>query len=265
MTALDQAFIRAFTQDQANPTTTESAAPVAVEAPPVVAETDEPRLAEPVEPPAAGFEPALQVDSFAWPSGCTRLGLDASEEIGELASALAKASADGKRVVGVSGGRRGDGCTTLLLCAARRLADQDHRVALVDADFDDPLLARRLGLLPESGWEKVVADGLPLEEVAIDSVQDRLALVPLCGTPPSGGDSEQSATKIPLDVLGRQYDLVLVDLGPIGEEALAKSGPLETIADWIDGVILVHNVGSASSADLDEARRRVDTACASST
>lgn len=258
MTALDQAFIEAFRQEGASPLT---ASPHPADLATVAAETKRTRSPKPPVSPAPAFEPVLQVDSFAWPSGCARLAVDAQEQIGQLAAALTAASGQGQRVVGISASQRGDGCTTLLLCAARHLAEQGLRVVLVDADFDSPLLAQRLGLLPEFGWEEVLAGRLPLEEVAVDSVQDRLAIVPLCGLLPTGtDDDDRPSPPAVLGVLGEHYDLVLVDLGRFGDHAAGDGGPLETVVDWIDAVVLVHNVGSTSPADLERTRQLVQAA-----
>jgi protein-tyrosine kinase len=255
MTALDQALIKVFRQEVAEP---ETPVPQPAELATVAAQAEPARSADPTGPSPPAFEPALQVDSFAWPSGCARLGLDAAEQIGQLAAALRTASVQGQRVVAITGCHRGDGCTTLLLCAARRLAEQDLRVVLVDADFDNPLLARRLGLLPEFGWEAVLAGHSPLDEVAIDSVQDRLAIVPLCGSLPAAADADDRPT--PLSVLGEHSHLGLVDLGPFGDHVAGGSGPFETVVNWIDAVVLVHNVGSTSPADLERTRGRVQAA-----
>lgn len=261
MTALDQALIRIFAQEEAGPDAT-AAHPADLAT--VAAEAKPPWSTGRVVPPAPAFEPALQVDSFAWPSGCARMGLDAAEQIGQLAAALTAASDQGQRVVAFSGSHRGDGCTTLLLCAARRLAEQGLGVALVDADFENPLLARRLGLLPEVGWEMVVGGRLPLEDVAIDSIQDRLAIVPLCGLPPAEADNDADDRRpnppTPLNALGQHYDLVLVDLGPFDNQAAGGSGTFESVVDWIDAVVLVHNACSASPGDLEQTRGRVQRA-----
>jgi len=220
MTAMDQALIRAYT--------------------------------DPAQPK---FQPAYQVDSFAWPSGCTRLSMVAGDQVERLADALVAGLEQGQQVLAMSGCRRGDGCTTLLLCAARRLADRGLRIAILDGDFDNPLLARRLGLLPEAGWEEVLAARLPAGEVTIESVQDRLAVLPLCGELSSQGGPDRVAG---LDVLRKNYDLVLVDLGEFDEGI--GDGPTQTMVGWIDAVVLVHNIRSTSNEELSRTRRRATEA-----
>lgn len=238
MTAIDQAFIKAYT-DPAENSAVESTSSVAASA----------------LPSQLGFQPSFQVDSFAWPSGCTRLSMVAGDQVGRLADALVAGLKRGRQVVAMSGCRRGDGCTTLLLCVARRLADRGLKVAVVDADFDNPLLARRLGLLPEAGWEEVLAARLPAGEVTIESVEDRLAVLPLCGALKSQGGPDRATG---LEVLRKHYDLVLVDLGEF-DEGIGE-GASQTVVGWIDAVVLVHNLRSTSNDELGRTRRRATAA-----
>ena len=275
MTAIDQALIKAFscqaTPSEARPT------PEAPVDPPAeaVAEPQSRRNESAVVRPETEsdsvvassalpgdhvFQPSFRVDSFAWPSGCTRLSMVAGNQMDQLADALLAGLERGEQVVAMSGCRRGDGCTTLLLCASRRLADRGFKIALVDADFDNPLLARRLGLLPEAGWEEVLAARLRAEEVIIESVQDRLAVLPLCGSLPSQGGVSQrppdSGNLKVLDVLREHYDLVLVDLGEFDGGVEDNESSLAVIG-WLDAVVLVRNLRNAQENKLRETRRRV--------
>ena len=226
-----------------------------------------PSSADPLEvgaiaPDHERFQPSFQVDSFAWPSGCTRLSMVAGEQIDQLADSLAGGLEQGHQVVAMSGCRRGDGCTTLLLCVARRLAERGLRIAMIDADFDNPLVARRLGLLPEVGWEEIFTARLPVEEVTIESVQDRLAVLPLCGSLPCRAcpaeDLPDPASA--LNVLREHYDLVLVDLGQLGDDTLNGDGASRAVMDWIDAMVLVHDVRGTSQDELNRTRRRVQAA-----
>jgi Mrp family chromosome partitioning ATPase len=180
------------------------------------------------------FRPAFQVEQFAWSAGATRLGRAAGIQLDRLADGLAGGLADGRRVAALAGCRRGEGCTTLLLCAARRLAERGMKVMMVDADFDTPALGRRLGLLPETGWEDVLAGHLPVGEAVIESHADGLAVLPLRG--PLAANVNALPTGQTFATLRKHYDLVLVDLGQLDSaaEAVAKQG--------IDAVTLVRNV-----------------------
>lgn len=205
---------------------------------------------------------SFQVDRFAWPSGCTRLSMAAGDQIDQLADALSAGLEQGQHVVAIGGCRRGDGCTTLLLCVARRLAERGLKIAVLDADFDNPLLARRLGLLPEAGWEEVLAARLPVEEVIVESVQDRLAVVPLCGPPARHRRSGDGASDpvSSLRALGEHYDLVLIDWGEFGDGTQSGGVSVRGIVDGIDAMVIVHNVRFTSRKELDRTRRRVEAA-----
>lgn len=213
------------------------------------------------EAPAVAEEPAMrpsfQVDGFAWPSGCARLGVEAGDPLERVADELTAGLTRGQSVVAMSGCRRGEGCTTLLLGIARRLARTGLKVAVVDADFDRPELARQLGLLPEAGWEEVLAGRLPLAEALIESIQDGIVVLPLCGPVP---DARYLPTDHPgparsIAALRRQYDLVLIDLGAMPGEAGGGAWPAEPDVRWVDAVVLVHNVRSTPAAELERARR----------
>ena len=231
--------------------------------------TESPPEAEPVsaEPAPelaqeAAFRPSFQVESFAWQSSCTRLSTAAGDELDHLADELIDGLSRDRKVVAVSGCRRGEGCTTLLLGAAQRLAQRGLKVAVVDADFDHPQLARRLGLLPEAGWEEVLAGRLPLGEALIDSVQDGIAVLPLCGPMPDQSylSSDYPEPVRSIEVLRRHYDLVLIDLGALVAGAGTASPFAEPDARWIDAVVLVHNIRCTPAAELAQARQRLQAA-----
>ena len=123
--------------------------PPAAEEPPAPAET----------PAAPQFKPAWQVDRFTWPRICRRLVARAAEEFNRLADALLAANARGQKALAIAGCCRGEGATTLLLCAARRLAERGIKLILVNADLNRPRLAKRLGVQPQSGWNETSDDG----------------------------------------------------------------------------------------------------------
>ncbi len=188
------------------------------------------------------FRPAFQVEQFAWSAGATRLGRAAGIQLDRLADGLAEGLAEGRRVAALAGCRRGEGCTTLLLCAARRLAERGLKVIMVDADFDTPALGRRLGLLPEAGWEDVLAGRLPVGEAVIESHADGLAVLPLRGS--LAADAGALPTAQTFATLRKHFDLVLVDLGQLDPvaQSVARQG--------IDAVVLVRNVRLTPSEEV---------------
>jgi Mrp family chromosome partitioning ATPase len=221
----------------------EQAQPQAVAAQrPPTAEEPTAEAAAVILPMGEVFRPAFQVEQFAWSAGATRLGRAAGIQLDRLADGVACGLAEGRRVAALAACRRGEGCTTLLLCAARRLADRGLKVIMVDADFDTPALGRRLGLLPETGWEDVLAGRLPVGEAVIESHADGLAVLPLRG--PLAADADALPTGQTLATLRKHYDLVLVDLGQLDPvaQSVARQG--------IEAVVLVRNVRFTPSEDL---------------
>lgn len=189
------------------------------------------------------IRPAFQVDQFAWADGCTRLGLAAGLQLDRLADSLAAAIEQDRRVIGLASSRRGEGCTTLALCAARRLAERGRRIVLVDADANRPALARALGVSPETGWEDMLSGRLPLDEALIESIHDRLTILPL-RRPAMPALFQSGKVQAAMDVLRSQYDLVLVDMGALEGNSLAAAGP------WIDGIVVVRDVRATTEAEL---------------
>lgn len=203
------------------------------------------------------FRPTFQVDRFHWPAICCRLGEVAAAELDRMADRLSDVIARGKRVVAVGGCRRGEGATTLLLCLGRRLAQRGVNVLMADANLADPQVACRLGLLPQSGWEDVLAGRLPLEDVVIESAADRLAVLPVRGTPPGASLASENKTRLvrSLKTLAGHYDLVLLDPGPLEDLGAAGTSLACGIGSRLDAIALVHNAHLTPPEDLADIGR----------
>jgi Mrp family chromosome partitioning ATPase len=255
MTALDLAFIKAYE----NPADVSPGLPVQSHA-------EQSSAAEPAVDPQAKttnenvetgtpgvFRPLLEVDRFAWPLGATRLGLAAANPLEGLLDELSAGIDHGRKVVAFTSSRRGDGCTTLLLGVARGLVERDIRVLLVDADLGDPRLARRLGILPETGWQEVFLRGLPLAESVIHAVHDGLALLPLCESSADGTEEQSPCVDASAAVaaLCENYDLVLLDVGVVAGRKEENSPPECRLGPWIDLALIVRNVQTTPKAEAE--------------
>jgi len=266
MTTLDQAFIRAYSPAVVPAATArDSMADEGQDSFEANRPCDLPTIESPSMPQGSagrtGVQAAFQVDRFAWSPTASKLSLAAGIQLDRLADGLAAGHSAGRIVIGLGACCRAEGCTTLLLCAARRLAQRGLNVLLVDADFRHPCLARRLGLLPEVGWEDVLAGRVPATEAMVESSQDGLTVLPLRGLAaeqdlPAGVPVDPGAS---LAVLREHFDLVLVDLGELND-ATPAGQPLEAAASWLDGVVLVHNVRSTPQAELLRTRNRLHAA-----
>ena len=301
MTALDQAFIRAYAQPGAVAASTAPAAamrssvlaaleqplrtggaaapatggfPVmhkqhpGVAIPGIVADSPpgpqsrgvEQEVADmPVKPEPIALRPAWQVDEFAWPRACRRLIARAAEELDRLTDALLAISARGQKVLALGGWYRGEGATTLLLCAARRLVERGIKPVLVDADVRRPRLAKRLGLQPQCGWAEVTPEGTPLDQAIVESTANNIAVLPFREPPAEPDPPAADYTRLSgcIELLRDHYDMVLVDLGPLENivvrDGLSPGGSLR----GVDAVVLVRDHRTTSEERLGEIQRQL--------
>ena len=126
------------------------------------------------------FKPAWQVDHFTWPAIVSAVDFVRRDELDHLADAILAVNNQGEKVLAIGGCHRGEGATTMLLCAARRLAERGVRLAMVDADLARPRLAKRLGLQPQLGWDETNDDeeGRRIDEAMIEATGNNLAVLP---------------------------------------------------------------------------------------
>jgi Mrp family chromosome partitioning ATPase len=195
--------------------------------------------------PTAVLNPAWEVDAFAWPELTDRLLRRESVRFAQLAGKLATAAGQGRNVVAVTSPARHQGRSTLSLCLARRLAADGKRVALVDADFDNPQLAPRLRLNPTCGWQDTVGTDLSLEEAAVMSLRDAVTLFPLrvAGVQRVDDAIDVSDVAEVIDRLSRSFDLVILDMEPVEplDEAPTQAATLHPAVTGL----LVYNAASS--------------------
>jgi Mrp family chromosome partitioning ATPase len=236
----------------------------AVEAPPaaaVQAAPVAPAFSAPVEAKPAvqhGFKPAWQVDRFTWPRVCRRLMDKANQEFDRLTDALMAVNARGQKVLAMAGCHRGEGTTTLLLCAARRLAERGVRLAVVDADLGRPRVAKRLGIQPQVGWNEASdAEGTPLDHAVVEATSNGLALAsvrdPVSPNGHTSGDWSLLASC--LETLKDHYEMVLVDLGPLENIGAIGDALGRVVEKKIDAVLLVHNGRTTSAERLSDVQQ----------
>jgi Mrp family chromosome partitioning ATPase len=199
------------------------------------------------------FQPAWKVERFSWPKVCRRLIARASDEFDRLAEALAEAKAKGQQVVAIGGYRPGDGATTLLLCAARRLAERGIKSVLVDADPARPRLAKRLGVQPQFGWDEALEEEeRSFDQAIVESAANNMALLPMREPLADGNRPVGDVTCLGscLDILREHYDVVLVDLGPLKETGPVREALARSNSKKIDAVLLVRHPQVTSEKEL---------------
>jgi len=285
MSAIDQAFIRAYEIDeQAAPIAGRPSAidvlPAPASSPPQRTRVETPVDApappgrhfrifrEPAAPPAdrppsgqrrplsafappphmveSRFRPALEVDAFRWSAVCDDLIANHQARWQSAVETLVAADDAGRSLIGVAGAAPGSGVTTVVTCLARLLVAAGKTVAIVDGNFANAGLAPALGLVVEAGWEDVLAGRAPLAEGVIQSIGDRVTLLPLvAGGAPAAAQLEAIHASVTAGVLRYHYDMVLFDLGAIAHEFQGPVARQIVRQCRLDGVALVAGANGA--------------------
>jgi Mrp family chromosome partitioning ATPase len=214
---------------------------------------------EPVPDPHAALTAAFQVDQLLWPDLCTKLGSSGVAQFDQLADALLGPDRREHRVVAVAGSGPGAGSTTLLLCLARHLVQGGLKVAVVDADCRSPALAQSVGLAIEVGWEQVLQGIVPLEEVIVESLADKLAIVPRVSALALDALSALRMEEN-LNRLRERYEVLLLDWGALEDPADAETLRLLKQAARADRVLLVHDVRQPNGERLAVLAQQFDAA-----
>jgi len=218
--------------------------PIAVVSPPVAAESPS---ATPVllTPKSRTFEAVWEVDAYEYPETIVELFGDAKlmESIG---APLDHAVANGLRTLLVTSIDRGAGRTSVAIGIAVSAASAGLRVVLVDADTLSAGLARTLRLNVEFGWLDAMQGNVPLEEVAIRSIEDQFIVVPSLANASRPKDIGQEFDQM-MSQLRESFDLIVVD----GAHWAAASVALQPSTS-IDAAIVVVD---ARNRDADRLSR----------
>lgn len=176
-----------------------------------------------------------EVDRFLYPSLSDRL-LSRYDYFAHAGDKLKQAAASGLKVLGITGVGRDEGRSTLAICLARAAARSNLKVVLIDCDFSRPCLAEQIGLDVTSGWQSVATGELTLAEVAIRSLEDGVTLLPLTENSLTSSLTlnDERVARV-LSQAGQSHDVVILDVGPQGEETAEPS----TIGAALDAAIVV--------------------------
>jgi Mrp family chromosome partitioning ATPase len=205
-------------------------------------------FAAPAQTVEARFKPAMEVDGFRWSATSRNLIERHYDRLRPALQALLAADDAGRSLIGVGAPVAGVGCTTVLACLAKLLADTGKSVAVVDGNFSAPGLAMQLGLVVQFGWEDVLSGAAPLAEGVVYSLGDRVALLPLVrGGVAAAERLDAIHASVTAGVLRYHYDMVLFDLGNVFDSV---QGPIaRRIARQcrLDGVVLTSGLAAASA------------------
>ncbi|HBE72378.1 MAG TPA: hypothetical protein DDW52_29945 [Planctomycetaceae bacterium] len=243
----------------------DTATPQAVANPPADSTTDSPSLSRNAtseieqqlrEAKQRIFNPVWEVDRLSWPAVCADLLLASGEQMDSVAENLATACEEGLEVMAVTSPQGGEGRTTIACCLAILAASRGMRVALVDADLESPAIAARTNLDIQQDWRTAIEHQLPLEDVAIHSIDDQTTLIPLI----SGVDSEDISSLddrigAMFEELSESFDLVIADMGHMTSPSCLVRPLAET--GVVDAVITVINRQQTTANQVETCVERI--------
>ncbi|MEA2404149.1 MAG: tyrosine-protein kinase [Thermoleophilaceae bacterium] len=162
------------------------------------------------------------------------------------------------RSIAVTSGREGEGKTTTVAQLALASAEVGQNVVVVEADFRRPALQREL--LPDAqeplrpGLTNYLVEAATLDDVIYPAPRPNIDIVPAGPLPPSPSALLESRRGHGFveDIL-TDADLVIIDCPPlsIGADASVISG-------WVDGVLMVVDLGGSTDQTVRDALRQLE-------
>lgn len=150
----------------------------------------------------------------------------------------------------------GEGKTTIAASLARRLAADGIKVLLIDADLRRPRLKTLLDLSADRSIEKVIADGLPVEDaVQIDKRSGLHCLVASGRTSNPLGLLTSDAFSAMITKVRETYQVIILDSPPV----LRVADPI-LLSRWIDMTLFIVRSNLTTIALVSEALRRLPEA-----
>jgi Mrp family chromosome partitioning ATPase len=184
------------------------------------------------------FNPLWEVDHLEWPRVCVELLNTIDSKTTDVAKNLLSACQDGLQVLAVTSPQSGAGTSTVACCLAMIAGRHGLNIALVDGNMENPSLCYQTNLELEVDWHEALARKLPLEEIAVHSVDDQVTLVPLLARLSAPQLNEQNMAKM-LSELSQSFDLVVVDLGHMASSrnlvtSLGDLGAINAVVAVVD-------------------------------
>ncbi|MGL6195733.1 MAG: hypothetical protein ACRC2T_13035 [Thermoguttaceae bacterium] len=177
-----------------------------------------------------GIHTVLPNVSVDWPLQVSRMQKNAAEQMSQLTDHLEANIASGVRSLAFCGCSPQCGCTTILLCCARELANRGWKTLIVDVNTEFSELQQTLDICSEQENEVVLQ---------LEKNLDMLSLYNLISNTSSRNLSDKiSETNIgqPHDItsdhhlvetliqIAHEFDVVLFDCGNVGVESCVDNG-----------------------------------------
>lgn len=205
---------------------------------------------------AVPFQSAWEVDSFEWPEIQSKLLAEQDRAFAKVAAHFADACRQGLQVLVVTSPTEKEGRSTVASCIARSVAQRGIQVAFLEGDIESPSLADSLNLDIAQGWSDAIVEGLPLEEVAIHSIEDKLTFIPLTAGPtaPKLAHFDRYIAAV-LERLRESFDLIVIDATFINSLDNRLIGTEEH--ETIDAMILVTDGRNEDQQRIENSIRRI--------
>ncbi|MCA9100841.1 MAG: hypothetical protein KDA63_06825, partial [Planctomycetales bacterium] len=192
------------------------------------------------------------VEAFAWPAVCLDWEQAAAQSLRRTGAWLLAKMVGRHRTVAVTSCRHGEGRTSAAMMLARLGARDGRTSVVVDADVQRPHLTTQLGLQPAVGWTDAIDGTATLAETIMRSATEPIAVIPTL-RPLSRLDalSDNLNIGMHLRMLREEFELVVLDVGPLeetGQTTLIKS---LTDCGHVDGVLLVRDVRHTGREEAD--------------
>jgi Mrp family chromosome partitioning ATPase len=202
--------------------------------------------------------PQLVVDGFAWTEACDQLCHRSLGVFDDFLSTLISQIAEGRKTIGMVGIDAAAGGTTVALCLARLLAAKGLKTAVVDANFERPEVAEHLGVRVTEGWNSALSGTVLLGEVMIESLGDRLTLVPLSeALDPRPLLAPSLRASLVWRMLREPHEVVLVDCGDLSNDRTAESLKQLSACLPLDAVYMVCDKRTTTPQELINGSRRM--------
>jgi len=188
-------------------------------------------------------KPPVDISAFQWSAQLDSLMLTASNQIQMLTDHLVVQQHQGTKAICFKSVFSGDGCSTIMLCAARALTERNYRILLIDAHHRHINLPKQLNLSGnlETGNEVL-------------AINDRLGL---WVWQESKTTEENTALTAEIVTTHREnYDLILLDDGSVTESPLTAFVEFWNQVE-LNGVVLVSNTKRPTEMPVSHIARRL--------
>ena len=202
---------------------------------------------DPVEPQI--LRAVWEVDVFDVPAAVADLFFE-GPLFQQVAERVLQAVHSGLSSMMVTSVRQGEGRSTVAIGMAMAAAAAGLRVALIDADTEDPTLVDDLRLDLQYGWVDTVRGGLAIREVAVHAVEDGVTLIPLMKPNHGGAATDYEVVQL-LESLRDKFDLVVVDTPSF------ETSESQPSAAAIDSALIVRDAAKTDADAVNELSYRL--------